>query len=95
VPPCIPHSAGPLAEFSGGYRSPYLQTTYSLYIKDGQLVAGHPRNPDTHLEPLESTNSPGTSGGLGRSKFERDEKKKITGFILFGSRVRHLRFVKQ
>jgi hypothetical protein len=95
VPPCIPNSAGPLAEFCGDYHSPELQTTYSLSVKDGNLIAGHPRNPDTHLEPLEVDLFSGDNWWFRKIKFERDEKKKITGFILFGSRVRHLRFVKQ
>jgi CubicO group peptidase (beta-lactamase class C family) len=93
MPPVLKAEA--LAEFSGDYDSPELQTTYSLSIKDGKLIAGHPRNPDTHLEPSDIDQFSGDNWWFGKIKFERDESKKISGFILSGSRVRNLRFIKK
>jgi hypothetical protein len=93
APPILKAEA--LAEFSGDYSSPELQTTYSLSVKDGRLVAGHPRNPDTHLEPSDVDQFSGDNWWFGKVRFVRDESQKITGFVLSGSRVRNLRFVKQ
>jgi len=93
APPIL--TAEALAEFSGDYRSPELQTIYSLSIKDGQLVAGHPRNPDSHLEPSDVDQFSGDNWWFGKIRFERDANKKITGFTLSGSRVRNLRFIRQ
>jgi hypothetical protein len=84
-----------LAEFGGDYLSPELQTTYTLAVKDGQLIAGHPRNPDTHLEPTDADQFSGDNWWFGKVRFVRDENKKITGFVLSGSRVRNLSFVKR
>jgi len=93
LPPVL--NAEALAELCGDYHSPELKTTYSLSVKDGNLIAGHPRNPDTHLEPLDVDQFSGDNWWFRKIEFERDEEKKISGFILSGSRVRHLRFVKQ
>jgi len=93
APPVLKAEA--LSEFSGDYRSPELQTSYTLFVKDGGLVAGHPRNPDTHLEPTDTDQFSGDNWWFGKVRFERDANKRITGFVLSGSRVRNLRFVKQ
>lgn len=93
TPPVL--RADALAEFTGDYHSPELQTTYSLFIKDGQLTAGHPRNPDTHLEPSDIDQFSGDNWWFGKVRFERDENKKIEGFVLSGSRVRGLHFIRR
>jgi CubicO group peptidase (beta-lactamase class C family) len=93
APPVLKAEA--LAEFLGDYHSPELQTTYSLSIKDGKLIAGHPRNPDTHLEPSDIDQFSGDNWWFGKLRFERGANGKISGFILSGSRVRNLRFVRQ
>jgi hypothetical protein len=67
----------------------------ALAVKDGQLNAGHPRNPDTHLEPTDADQFSGDNWWFGKVRFVRDENKKITGFVLSGSRVRNLSFVKR
>lgn len=92
-PPVLKAEA--MAEFSGDYRSPELQTTYTLSVRDGKFVAGHPRNPDAHLEPSDVDQFSGDNWWFGKVRFERDGNKKITGFVLSGSRVRNLRFFKQ
>ena len=84
-----------LAEFSGDYYSPELKTTYSLSVEDGKLVSRHPRNPDTHLEPSRTDQFSGDNWWFRKIQFERDSNKMITSFVLSGSRVRHLRFLRK
>ncbi len=93
VPPLL--SAEALIEFSGDFYSAELQTTYSLAVQDGQLVAQHPRNPDTHLEPSAIDQFTGDNWWFGKARFVRDQEETISGFVLSGSRVRNLRFVKK
>ena len=52
APPVL--SAEELGRYAGSYSSPELATAYTLEVRDGTLVARHPRNEDAVLSPTEA-----------------------------------------
>lgn len=83
-----------LAEFSGDYYSPELGTTYTLVVKEGQLIAQHRRHDDIRLTQFEGDRFRGSQWFFQRVQFTRDADKHVVGFRLTGGRVRNLRFDK-
>ncbi len=83
-----------LAAYAGTYYSPELDTTYTIELRDDQLVITHQRLSDTALVPF------GPDKFLQRTlpgfelKFDR-EGNEIKGFGISSARMRHVRFVKQ
>jgi len=90
-----PLAANQLAEYAGDYYSPELRTTYTLAVRDGQLVAEHQRHQDIKLTQLDSDLFSGSQWFFQRVEFTRDTEKRLTGFRLTGGRIRNLRFDKQ
>ena len=90
-----PLSASQLAEFAGDYYSPELGTTYTITVRNGQLVAEHRRHNDISLTELDGDLFSGTQWFFQTVQFTRDNEKRITGFRLTAGRVRNLRFEKQ
>jgi CubicO group peptidase (beta-lactamase class C family) len=88
-------TAAEMAEYTGNYYSDELGTTYTLVIKNGQLIAQHRRNDDISLSIAGPDRFAGNAWFFANVQFLRDAQKKITGFKLTGSRVRNLRFDKQ
>jgi CubicO group peptidase (beta-lactamase class C family) len=84
-----------LEEYAGEYYSEELGTTYTLAVQEGKLIAQHRRNEDSILMPTEPDTFAGDHWYFGKVKFERDNNKKVFGFLLSGSRVRNLRFDKK
>jgi CubicO group peptidase (beta-lactamase class C family) len=84
-----------LAEFSGDYYSTELGTTYTVIVKEGQLIAQHRRHDDIKLTQLEGDRFRGSQWFFQRVQFTRDADKRVVGFRLTGGRVRNLRFDKQ
>ncbi|UCC40379.1 MAG: serine hydrolase [Candidatus Aminicenantes bacterium] len=84
-----------LAEFAGDYYSEELGTTYTIVVQDEQLVAQHRRHDDIKLNPTDMDQFVGEQWFFSQVQFTRDKEKKLTGFLLTGSRVRNLRFDKQ
>jgi CubicO group peptidase (beta-lactamase class C family) len=82
-------SAGDLAPFAGTYFSPELETTYTLVVESGKLVARHHRMPRTELTPTTPDNFREPNGV--KFRFTR-EKGKVTGFLVDAGRTRNLRF---
>ena len=89
-----PATAAQLEEFSGDYYSTELGTTYTLVVKEGQLIAQHRRHDDIKLTPLEGDRFRGSQWFFQRVQFTRDADKRVVGFRLTGGRVRNLRFDK-
>ena len=82
-----------LAEFTGTYYSPEIETVYRISVENGKLVARHQRHPN-----LELTDAGGDAFASDRwffrsIAFTRSEGA-IDGFRLTGGRVRNLRFVR-
>ena len=84
-----------LGKYAGDYFSEELGTTYSLTVQGAKLVAQHRRNEDAILSPMEPDVFAGDQWYFGKVKFTRDGSRRITGFLLTGSRARNLRFVKK
>jgi CubicO group peptidase (beta-lactamase class C family) len=84
-----------LAEFSGDYYSTELGTTYTLVVKEGQLIAQHRRHDDIKLTQIEGDRFRGAQWFFQRVQFTRDADKRVVGFRLTGGRVRNIRFDKQ
>lgn len=84
-----------LKEYAGEYYSEELETTYSLIIDQGKLIAQHRRNEDIVLEPTGADQFAGNHWYLGKVQFTRAKDKKISGFRVTGSRIRNIRFDKK
>jgi len=68
-----------LAEFTGRYLSPEIETVYTLHVRDGRLVAEHRWNPALALVPVEQDVFVGTEQPQ-RIEFQRDPGGAVTGF---------------
>lgn len=81
-----------LADFTGSYFSPELETTYHFEVVNDTLVAHHQRHDDMKLRPIKSD----VFGVniLGDLAFYR-EKGKVAGFRASNGRVRNLKFIRQ
>ena len=84
----------PLEPFAGDYLSEELNTTYSLTVQDNQLIVRHIRREDIPLRHSGTDRFQSENGWL-KLGFTRNSRKRITGFLLTGGRVRNLRFDKQ
>lgn len=87
-------NAEQLADYSGRYSSPELETTYTLSVRDKQLVAEHRWNGDVQLDPVELDAFAGEDFPL-RIRFRRDSGGAITGFQASLYRTRDVWFEKQ
>jgi hypothetical protein len=97
----ISPAAEALAQCAGRYYSPELDLTWTLIAKDDHLVAQRHKYVDSQLTPV-FVDAFGDDWGplMGYPTtylvvFERDEQDLITGLRVSGTRVRHLRFVRQ
>jgi hypothetical protein len=92
---------GDLASYAGRYYSPELDIYWAIRAEDDHLVASRRKYPDSNLTPL-------FAGGFSDDwspiagypttylvVFERDEGGAIGGLRVSGTRVRHLKFVRQ
>ncbi len=82
-----------LAEFAGEYYSPELDTTYTITPQGDRLLFStgnwgnfllSPRFADSFANPEE----------MGSLIFTRDNKKRVSGFVIRSGKVRNLRFGK-
>lgn len=92
VPAASP-TAAELAAYAGAYYSEELDATYKIVLEEGNLRVKRKRGPDVVLAPLFVDGFASESGPS--LIFERDAKRRVTGFELNAGRVRHLRFVRQ
>ncbi len=81
------------ASYLGPYRSPELGAEFRV-VADGEYlrIAQAAWERPTTLQPLYQDGF--RAGGLGNLRFTRDGRGRITGFVLWAGRVRHLRFDK-
>ncbi len=79
--------------YVGTYRSPELGGQVRI-VADGDYlrIAQAPWEQATTLQPIYQDGF--RAGGLGNLRFTRDARGRITGFVLWAGRVRHLRFDK-
>jgi CubicO group peptidase (beta-lactamase class C family) len=79
-----------LADFTGRFYSPELETTYSFVVINDTLVAQHQRHDDMKLEIAKQDEF--ASGFLGTLAFTRGKDKKVSGLRISNGRVRNLAF---
>lgn len=84
-----------LEELTGEYHSEELNTSYTLVLLNGKLVAQHQRHNDIKLEPTKKDLFLGEQWFFRQVRFTRNNEDQITGFKLSGGRVRNLRFDKK
>ena len=83
-----------LLALTGNYYSLELDTTYTLVVEDGQLVAKHWRNDDIRLTPA-GDSFKGSAWFFPELRFMKDQANAVAGFHLSGGRVRHLWFSRR
>ena len=90
----IPHARTPasLTAFTGGYHSAELDVRYEISAGDSALVMQHRKLADTRLEPAFGDVFTLPSGAV--AEFTRDGGRAVSGFMLFDSRLRRVRFVR-
>ncbi len=84
-----------LSVFTGSFYSPELSTTYTFNIKQGKLIASHPRLSDFVLDPVKPDQFSSNQWFFGQVIFVRDEKNNIRGCKVSSGRVKDLWFEKQ
>ncbi len=94
-PVAINPTAGELAEYAGRYYSPELETSYTLAVVNGKLVARHRRHGDIELTPRAKDDFTGNIRFFSRMVVERDRTGGITGFRVSSGRVRNLLFARE
>ena len=86
-------SAAALAAYAGTYRSPELGATFTLVVRDGALVLDQGWRGTERLGALYRDGFTMPGGEIIR--FTRDARGRITGFVAWAGRVRHLRFERE
>lgn len=84
-------SAEQLAEFAGTYRSDEMDVIFRMTITDGALQLERSKLRPNVLQPLITDAFRAQSGVV---QFTRDAAGHVTGFLLEGNRVRHVKFSK-
>jgi hypothetical protein len=90
MPSRAPLRAEELTEFIGEYSSDELGTTYTILVRDGELLAHHRRPGDIPL-----TQTPGRDQFLGEGScvtFTRDARNQVTGLKWTTPLCRNVRF---
>ncbi len=83
-------TATALAAFAGAYRSRELDVAFDLVLRDGALLIDQGWRGTAPLRPLYRDGFTLPGGEIIR--FTRDARGRITGFVVWAGRVRHLRF---
>jgi CubicO group peptidase (beta-lactamase class C family) len=89
VPLPIPGAAA-MAAFAGRYRSPELGSEYTLQARGDSLFLSLGWRGEARLLPLYQDGF--STGGGEYLRFTRDRRGRVTGFVVWAGRVRHLRF---
>ncbi len=83
-----------LEAYVGSYFSRELQTTYTFVVKDGRLVATHPRHSDINFTPIELDKFSGPIWFFGQARFERDDRGEINRLYASSGRSLNVEFNK-
>ncbi|ATQ44064.1 serine hydrolase domain-containing protein [Caulobacter mirabilis] len=83
-----------LAAYVGGYESDELDTAYRLFLKDGRLVARHPRLSDLPLTPYQPDVFASPQAFFGRAVFTRSPDGVVDGMVVSGAVAEGVRFVR-
>ncbi len=88
--PRPPLDSAILARYAGSYRSSELAATVRLSARGDTLRLERDWQDPIRLRPLYRDGF--YAGGAGMIRFERDARGRVSGFVLWAGRVRHLRF---
>jgi hypothetical protein len=83
-----------LAELTGDYYSPEVNTNYTFVVESGKLIARHFRTGDVALTPFKTDAFSGNQWYFGQVEFIRDGNNIITGCKVGNGRVQNLKFDK-
>lgn len=96
IPWRVPLRAEELAEFAGVYSSDELGTTYTIFVRNGELFARQRRLGDGRLKQIQVRDQFSGEDWLPyHFAFTRDAQNQVTGFKLSGERNRNVRFEKR
>jgi len=87
--------AADLPRYAGTYWSEELETQYTLALKEGKLVAEHPRHVEIAMNPLAKDLLRGESWFFQEIQFTRDAAGNVDGLRVGGGRVRGIRFSRK
>ena len=83
-----------LSTYAGRYYSPELETTYTLDIEDGKLVARHAKLDSTTLTPRAKDSFSGDQWYMRGVAFERGDDH-VDAMVVSAGRIKNLRFERQ
>jgi CubicO group peptidase (beta-lactamase class C family) len=81
-----------LETYVGDYQSPELDVTYRIRIEEKDLVLRGPGTTHIRLAGKAPDRFTGNVWFVNEVQFQRDDKNKITGFLINSGRIRNLRF---
>ncbi|MFC2166862.1 serine hydrolase [Acidobacteriota bacterium] len=84
-----------ISEYTGEYYSSELDTFYRIVLDEDHLIATHQKHDDFSLSGITPDYYLGTEWFFRTVHFTRDNSNRIDGFMVTGSRVRNLQFIKQ
>ncbi|MFK8046050.1 MAG: serine hydrolase domain-containing protein [Crocinitomicaceae bacterium] len=82
-----------LEKYVGIFKNEEFNTFYELLIIEGNLIAKHLTNGEITLHPL-SKNSFYAKYPLGELNFLLNSKEEVNGFILLGTNLNNIKFIK-
>lgn len=85
---------GSLDDFTGKFYSTELTTQYEIKLKEGELIAVHPRHPDIEMTHESGDEFKTNAWFTGNITFTRNAGGQINGLLVNSGRVRNLRFDK-
>ncbi|HJR58071.1 MAG TPA: serine hydrolase domain-containing protein [Vicinamibacterales bacterium] len=85
-------TADQIAEYAGAYRSDEVDAVFRMSVKDGALTLERSKLRPNPLEPLIKDAFRSQPGIV---QFTRDGQGRVTGFLLQGNRVKHVKFWKE
>jgi len=83
-----------LSAYAGRYYSPELETTYTLDIEDGKLVARHAKLDSTTLTPRAKDSFSGDQWYMRGVAFERGDDH-VDAMVVSAGQIKNLRFERQ
>jgi CubicO group peptidase (beta-lactamase class C family) len=83
-----------LAEFTGDFYSPELNTSYTFVVESGKLIARHFRTGDVVLTASKADTFTGNKWYFGLVQIIRDANNQVTGCKVGNGRVMNLKFDK-
>lgn len=88
------YSPAELTAFTGTFHSPQLHTSYQFAVKEGQLVATHPRAGEITFTPRDKDKFTASAWYLGGIEFQRNAQGEVVSLITNQQEARQVHFEK-